>query len=237
MVGLDYALATGIRHNQLRFVRQPVRRQDIYMSPDFGFGRFFEMFEERFGRRPTTLLLGAIGTALFIFAIGFIFSNGVKPLFNFLKDLFGGLISFEVTLENVSSVVVLSSISIVVLAISFLASTYYLTRIIAKNRIPQKHLDKLSELRSRGINELYSRQLTGDEEFQEWKSALKTWEKDLLSHVMNHFPQADYLSVRDLGLIEGRYFDQGLDGNHNKLLAYLSKRLSIIEGLLATYRR
>jgi hypothetical protein len=36
---------------------------------DFGFGRFLEMFEERFGRWVTTALLGLLGFAAFAWAI------------------------------------------------------------------------------------------------------------------------------------------------------------------------
>jgi hypothetical protein len=37
---------------------------------DFGFARFLEMFEERFGSRPTTVVLAIIGLAVTAWAVG-----------------------------------------------------------------------------------------------------------------------------------------------------------------------
>jgi len=36
---------------------------------DFGFERFLEMFEDRFGRHATTALIGTVGIALFLYAL------------------------------------------------------------------------------------------------------------------------------------------------------------------------
>lgn len=45
---------------RLGLVERHIRRVMTY----FGFGRFLEMFEERFGRVITTVLLGAIALAI-----------------------------------------------------------------------------------------------------------------------------------------------------------------------------
>ena len=37
---------------------------------DFGFARFLEMFEERFGSRATTAMLAIIGVAVAVWGIG-----------------------------------------------------------------------------------------------------------------------------------------------------------------------
>lgn len=37
---------------------------------DFGFARFLEMFEERFGSRATTVVLAIIGVAVAVWGIG-----------------------------------------------------------------------------------------------------------------------------------------------------------------------
>jgi hypothetical protein len=42
---------------------------------DFGLHRFLEMFEERFGRRPTTALLAVMGLAVFGFSARVIYSD------------------------------------------------------------------------------------------------------------------------------------------------------------------
>lgn len=54
---------------------------------DFGFGRFLEMFEERFGRVTTTVLLGAIGLAILCVCGDLIISNIILPMYTFLLKM------------------------------------------------------------------------------------------------------------------------------------------------------
>ena len=52
---------------------------------DFGFGKFLEMFEERFGRHPTTGLLIAIALAILVFCANLVLVQGVMPLTDLIR--------------------------------------------------------------------------------------------------------------------------------------------------------
>jgi hypothetical protein len=45
---------------------------------DFGFARFLEMFEERFGRTTTTVLLGLIGAALVCYSLKVVVDTSIE---------------------------------------------------------------------------------------------------------------------------------------------------------------
>jgi vacuolar-type H+-ATPase subunit E/Vma4 len=49
------------------------------MLVDFGFGSLIDKFEERFGRRVTTVLLAVVGLGIFAGCVGLIAGNLIKP--------------------------------------------------------------------------------------------------------------------------------------------------------------
>ena len=54
---------------------------------DFGLHRFLEMFEERFGRRTTTLLLGVVGLAIFGVSANLIYADIALPLYHLIEQI------------------------------------------------------------------------------------------------------------------------------------------------------
>jgi len=59
---------------------------------DFGFARFLEIFEQRFGKAPTTALLVLIGLAVAAVCLQLIVDNVLKPVLG----LFGGMSPTEI---------------------------------------------------------------------------------------------------------------------------------------------
>jgi hypothetical protein len=54
---------------------------------DFGFGRFLEMFEERFGRLPTTILVATAGLGIFAVCASQVYEHIVFPLYYFVAQI------------------------------------------------------------------------------------------------------------------------------------------------------
>lgn len=57
------------------------------LAVDLGFGRFLEMFEERFGKRVTTVLLAIIGIGVLAGCVGLAVQNLILPAINLYNDL------------------------------------------------------------------------------------------------------------------------------------------------------
>jgi hypothetical protein len=85
---------------------------------DFGFGRFLEMFEERFGRRPTTALLGLIGLAVFGLCARLIYDDIFRPIYDVVVTLDLKSLAPKAALASTSA-------SIAVLILYFLVSIYF----------------------------------------------------------------------------------------------------------------
>jgi hypothetical protein len=70
---------------------------------DFGFSRFLEMFEERFGRRMTTCLVALIGLALSIYSIKVVI-DGSREFYALLSASFTWQLGGPILLQAVSFV-------------------------------------------------------------------------------------------------------------------------------------
>jgi hypothetical protein len=53
---------------------------------DLGLGRFFEMFEDRFGRRATTVLLALVGLAIASLSVGLVWEHIISPIFGIVAN-------------------------------------------------------------------------------------------------------------------------------------------------------
>jgi len=58
---------------------------------DIGLGRFLEMFEERFGRTATTVLVGIIGLAVIAFCVPLIWNNLIMPIYLGVSAIIQGI--------------------------------------------------------------------------------------------------------------------------------------------------
>jgi hypothetical protein len=106
-----------------------------------------------------------------------------------------------------------------------------------RRSVSQSALDGLAQLRNEGISELYAtKKPVDDGAFAQWKSPYQEWTKRLLAFVKADFPQADFLSLEYLGVLEGRAFSGVYNDEHNDLKGHLAKRIEIVEQILASYR-
>jgi hypothetical protein len=58
---------------------------------DIGLGEFLKMFEERFGRTATTILLAMIGLGVMAFMLSLIWEHLIVPLYSFSGSLMGAM--------------------------------------------------------------------------------------------------------------------------------------------------
>ena len=61
----------------------------------FGLDRLLEMFEARFGRKPTTAILAVSGFGFFTFMARVAWDNAVWPLFTLIRQLLQGSFDFS----------------------------------------------------------------------------------------------------------------------------------------------
>jgi hypothetical protein len=94
---------------------------------DFGLSRFLEMFEERFGRRVTTALLAMIGLAIFGLTARVIYSDLLRPLYDFSLELFSFRI-FPTRLTPLLAAAASGSAVLIIAAAFYLYSRYRLAQ-------------------------------------------------------------------------------------------------------------
>jgi hypothetical protein len=98
------------------------------LAVDIGLGRFLEMFEERFGRKATTVLLAVIGLGVTAFMFSLIWEYLVVPLYSLAGVVIGKLYSpigvgFNLTWADVSQVGLTIFEIIVIVIVSILWAT------------------------------------------------------------------------------------------------------------------
>ena len=202
---------------------------------DLGIGKFLEMFEKRFGVWPTTVLLGLIGLGLAVLMIDII-STGLAAFAGSASGFFG-LLTGGVTLENVGTLVVTITLSVVLFGAAMVIALIVLARTVNVSRVKQGALDALSELRTEGIDEVWAKSPTSDQQLTEWDLRRKDWERRVLELVETRFQRADFLNVASLGEVTPSAYGHAYNVGHARLLSYVARRLEVIESMLASYRR
>jgi ABC-type Fe3+ transport system permease subunit len=92
---------------------------------DFGFGRFLEMFEDRFGRLATTILLAAIGLAVFGVCVSAIYSNIARPIYDIaIQIIHSGASLKNITTNSVWAAITSAVVTAGIFGILFLYVRY-----------------------------------------------------------------------------------------------------------------
>jgi ABC-type Fe3+ transport system permease subunit len=92
---------------------------------DFGFGRFLEMFEDRFGRQATTILLAAIGLAVFGVCVSAIYNNIAIPIYDIaIQIIHSGASLKNITTNSVWAAVISAAVTAGILVIILLYVRY-----------------------------------------------------------------------------------------------------------------
>ena len=155
--------------------------------------RVVQMVEERFGQPGKWLVNGTIIAA----GLGII-SWGLKW---FLDDLVGGVLwpffarlldikSTTVTLDNIGALITTLAFSLLILAVFFLVLLLLIYFALRQRAIPQRVLDRLGEFRAEGINTLFTRKPTNDQELNEWAQKHVAWENKIKDYMKKkHAPR------------------------------------------------
>ena len=206
--------------------------------PDIDPSKVLALLEDllgpRRGRQVATGLASLTCVAVAVFLSWVIWAYGGKVVFDSINDL----LSKVVTGSDLTAAAALLVWVAILYGLAFVAVLYFLGRTLFRRSVSQSALDELARLRNQGIKELYACAAPkNDDEFKDWKRKYKQWHDRLFSHVKANFPEADYLSLEYLGLLEGRSFSNVYNGEHETLKGHLAKRIEIIEQILAGYRR
>jgi low affinity Fe/Cu permease len=100
----------------------------------------------------------------------------------------------------------------------------------------QERIDQLARLRSRAVNEIYTK-APDPNNFETWENEYVSWQNEVRNILKNNFPFAVVEMFTDLGTINPINFvhassDQQIKAKHIRILRMLVKELAIIEGLI-----
>lgn len=100
----------------------------------------------------------------------------------------------------------------------------------------QAAINGLSDLRSRGVNELFAGTPTATE-FPDWERRFKSWEQSVVDYMKPRFTSAIVGLFSELGAIPDINFrqastDQAIAATHLKYLQMLAKMLAIMERVI-----
>lgn len=211
---------------------------------EIGLGRLLEMFEDRFGRFPTTILILLIAGAVAGFSIHIMWVYIVTPIYEFsqynVAFYFGRMtagndIAELLASSSITALFVLGFISIVVILLPLIVN------LVRKRAVSQSSLDRLAQFRAEAINTLFATKPNNDVEFVDWQVRYRTWEKEVKVFLKSRFPLADYLAFENLGIIGFNINPVHAQVIHNlehgRLMTFLATQITIIEDILRNYRK
>ncbi len=192
-----------------------------------------DLFGPQRGRLLATLLAALACAALAVFFSWVIWDYFGRAAFGFVSGLLTPVASSNDLTAAAATLIWVT----IIYGLAFVSVLYFLGRALFKRSVSQSTLDELARLRNQGIKELYAaKRPANDLEFADWTKRYQEWTERLLRFVEANFPEADFLSVEFLGVLDGRFFSSIYNEQHNNLKGQLAKRIEIIEGILASYR-
>jgi hypothetical protein len=200
--------------------------------------RLVAMLEELFGPRAGRRVAIGLATLACVAAASFLLWVTWAYAAKYLLEFLLGLLTQAVSLNDVSAAVLTLIWAMIVYGAVLVGILYFFGRALLKKAVSQSALDGLARLRNQAISELYSTGPLADEAaFVEWNRKYDEWLKNLLAHVKQNFPEADFLSIEFIGVVPPMKFPWRFSPAHNRLLSHLVRRFEILEGMLASYRR
>ena len=189
-------------------------------------GRALEMFEERYGRPLTTALLGLVGIGIAAVCINAAFSLILIHLWDYLSKHFRPPEVTIITLFYMSAF-----IAVAILLIPFWSI------ISARRRVSQGVVDRLAELRRESVDDILNGTVASKNDLATWKQTEESWRDRVSTVLEQHFPKAEVLGFKWLGLIQPVSFPHAFDNERNYLLSMFAKRLSILEEIIRRHTR
>jgi len=208
------------------------------MMPDVDPSKVVAVFENLLGPKLgrfviTSLLVVAVLFSFFWLSKG-IWTNGGKEIFEGIPSM----VPLEDTnLANVQTTASTFLIFLNLYGIAFAAILYFLGRRLFRKNVSQAALDKLAELRNKGIDTAYAVSVKNGSELTDWIKKKEEWMNEIRRHVKNNFPQADYLFVSHLGVVGIRNVDLAFNDIHRRELCFVVRQLEIVEQILNSYRK
>jgi hypothetical protein len=188
-----------------------------------------EMFEKRFGRFFTSLLLLLIGLGVGATGLYLFVSLFVKPVGTFL---FARLPT--ISLPEVNLITTIYAAAFIAVAALVLPSLVFYWR---SRGVPQKVVDELAELRVDGLIHILNGKVTDDASLKTWEARHEKWCQDVLSILRKHFPKAEVLGFETLGVIYPVSFPFSFNNEHAHELSMFHKRINIVEDIIRRYTR
>jgi hypothetical protein len=209
----------------------------VEAMPDIDLSKAVAVLTDLFGPRRGRLIaiglvsLACVAAALFLWWI--IWDYGGRAVFAFVSDL----LTKAITGTDLTAAAATLIWAALIYGLAFVAVLYFLGRALLRRSVPQSVLDELARLRNEGIRELFAASRPkDDDEFADWKRRYQDWTGRLLNFVKINFPEADFLSLEYLGILEGRGFTNVYNAEHDAMKGHPAKRIEIIEQILASYR-
>jgi hypothetical protein len=194
--------------------------------------RVFDMAKDLVGNRPArlmfaaTIYLGFFGFAAWMISV--IRKYVISPLYEFVSRLMG----FDVTLDNLESLITTLFLALLAFALLATGAQYFVFRHLRRRRVPQWVIDDLAEWRSKGVS-LVNDRPTNDEELEQWIARWEAWKDDVAKFIGAHFTKAEELSFRRLGLVvEAKFGTMVYNNKHAHKLMLLAKQLGILETMI-----
>jgi hypothetical protein len=191
--------------------------------------RGLEMFEERFGRWPTTLLLLLIGLGVGAFAIYTFVFYFVIPVWGFVSAHLPHPSLPEIT--SVTAIYVSAAIAAGALVVPALVTFW------RQRRVHQRVIDQLAELRTRGIAEILNGVVTSLYDYEKWKENDDAWTYEVLAFLQSHFPRAESLLFQSIGAFEPVVVPHAYNADHQFRLQLHIRRLFRIEDIITRRTR
>lgn len=207
------------------------------MMPDMDPSKIVAMIENLFGPKLGRFLATSLLAFIVIFAF-FWLSKGIWTSGG--KEVFDAISSISV-LENIALDSAQAATStfltfLILYGLAFVTILYFLGRILFRKNVSQAALDKLAELRNKGIDTVYAVGIKNDDDLNEWIKTKDDWMDQLRGHVQGSFPHADYLFVSHLGVVNSRTVDVAFNEKHRRELCYVIRQMDIVEQILNSYR-
>jgi len=193
-------------------------------------GQLIALFEERLGRRWTTILAWLLFLVVIGWAVRFLVIDVLMPIEIFFggtgdlrADLFGGdLAPFWPAV----------TLLIVFLAASVLLFLPFINLLVRGRRVPMFVLDTLEDLRSKAIHEILNLPVKSDIDLDSLKQRGDKFVADVTNVLSGHFSKIEVKRFNRLGFVPSFSFAPAYNGEHLHRIQMLAKRLDALERII-----
>jgi hypothetical protein len=190
-----------------------------------GIGELVRIFEDRFGKHPTNVLLLVIYVAIFALCLYVIWEFIVNPIYSLISPLFQK--GIEITISTLFYVLAIIAFMVILYPIIYLFS--------AGRRVNKSVLTELSRLRTQGIAEILNGKVTSQAELDTWKQKDDSWTSSVMAVLRRHFPEYEAAGFETMGIIPAMNFAGAFSPDHNIRLLHFAKRLTKLEEIISRY--